>query len=55
MLLNRPFTGILYLRMATIQVTETIDKLSRFLKQHTNLQPPFIIVIQDNKVRIRQL
>lgn len=52
---DKPLIGILYLRPAEIQTSKTIEKLSNFLTTSLELQPPFIAVIQDKKVRIRNL
>lgn len=52
---QKPITGILYVRPAEIQVEKTIRALSRFLAKDIVLQPPFIVVIQGTKVRIRTL
>lgn len=54
-LAGKPLVGILYLRPAEIQVARTIEKLSRLFASNVHCHPPFIIVVQGKKVRIRNL
>jgi len=54
-LAGKPLVGILYLRPAEIQADRTIEKLSRFFDNPVQLHPPFIVVIQGRKVRVRNL
>lgn len=50
---GKPFIGILYLRPAEIQAERTIERLSKFFASGIRLTPPFIVVIQNEKIRVR--
>jgi len=52
---EKPLIGILYLRPSDILADKTIAKLSHFFDLAPNLSPPFIVVIQNDKVRVRNI
>jgi len=50
-----PFTGIIYIRPGDIRPLRIINQLERFIEAKIAIKPQFMIVIQENKIRVRTI
>jgi predicted nuclease of predicted toxin-antitoxin system len=52
---QRQFFGIIYLRLARLNFSNTIEILNKLIAHNPVVKPHQIVVVTENKIRIRQV